>query len=234
MAFPTWESTTGTPLTSATSPQSVDMPATVNAGDLLLLVYGSQTTAGDPQTPSGWTALQSATDYSTGTGAVFAKVADGTEGGGTVEVSLAATRRGAAQIIRVSGWEGTISGVELGGVVADVGAGTAPNAGSFSPSWGAEDTLWVWFVTASDDDEDVTAAPSGYSNLTSTKTGAGLNASATVGSATLANNAASEDPGAGTLSDNADFMTGVIAVRPDGGGGGGGITLPLLHAIQES
>jgi hypothetical protein len=129
----------------------VNMPATVNAGDLLIVaieMYFDELTGGSSiTTPSGWTSKSSVTQNFATTDshrfAVFLKVAAGSEGGGTVDFATAdATTSAAAHTWRVHAgtWGGTLADVEHN---ADTGGGTGsnPNVGSLSPSWGAD--VWL-------------------------------------------------------------------------------------------
>jgi hypothetical protein len=233
MAYPTYEDTTPTALSTQQATQPVNHPATVNAGELLVAVVTGFTTSSAPAFPGDWTVLEGPTGATAQSMTVAVKIGAGTEGGTTFNVAMsgAGGRRGSANVVRVSGWFGTISGgVEEGGTA--IGNSAAPDATEMTPSWGSAETLWIWYAGASDDDATVDGAPTGYINLVSTNTGSGANASTVTGTATKTATAASDDPGAGSLTASQRWMTGVIAIRP-AAAGGGGITLPLLHAILD-
>ena len=54
MAFPTYHEATNTAFPTWVESHPVDMPATVNAGDLLLMFFVSDTATGAATTPAGW------------------------------------------------------------------------------------------------------------------------------------------------------------------------------------
>lgn len=218
MAFPTPESTTTTAFASAATSHAADMPAAVNSGDVLVAVVALQVGAGSVTTPSGWTKLGE--DTGNAVLAMFAKAADGTEGGTTVDFVSAQARTGAIHVIRATGWHGTVSGGAEAGTIA-TGTSNAPNPGSLTPSWGSDDTLWIACASAIDDDATYTAAPTGYGNLASTVSGAGTNAGASCGTATRENATTTEDPAAFTLSESEGWAAAVVGIRPAAGGGGG-------------
>lgn len=217
MAFPAYESTTPTASVGATTSHTINMPATVNSGDLLIAVNATF-----PDTAineiSGWTKILGDLDTAVaGVMAILVRVADGTEGGGSYDFTTTSNSRMVGHIIRVSSWYGSLPGVEVGGVSGATNA--APNAGEMTPSWGSADQLWIWFVAAGDDDATISAAPTGYSNLVSTPSGGGTNAGCEVGTATKTSTATSDNPDAGTISETEGYQTGVIAIRPAAAGG---------------
>jgi hypothetical protein len=64
---------------------SITLPATVSAGDLLIAAQYDITNETIPSTPSGWTLINSITSgAAAGTLGIIVKIADGTEGGTTV------------------------------------------------------------------------------------------------------------------------------------------------------
>ena len=64
---------------------SITLPATVSAGDLLIAAQYDNTSEAIPSTPSGWTLINSITSgAAAGTLGIIVKIADGTEGGTTV------------------------------------------------------------------------------------------------------------------------------------------------------
>lgn len=215
MAFPSTSAPTETAFSSASTTHNVSMPATVNKGDLLLLAIGIQNIGGSTTftTPSGWTSLMDragSPEYSHL--AIFMKVADGTEGGTTVNVATSNSQSAVAQVYRVTRWYGSLSGVES----ADSGADgvTTPDPPSLTPSWGALDTLWFAWFTAADDDETVTAYPSNYSGGSYIVSGAGTNAGCEIGSARRELNATSDNPGSFTITGPETNVTATVAVRP--------------------
>lgn len=116
----------------------VGMPATVSAGDLLIIsiVFDGQEAA---TTPSGWTYLIDSNDSGGGGRRtwVYYKYAAGTEGGTTVNVVTSATRQANAVTFRIG--SATTAPQAVQNVYASSSAAPTP----LTPSWGALDTLWI-------------------------------------------------------------------------------------------
>lgn len=221
MAFASITSVTETTFSSAAGSFAFNLPATINSGDLLLLLVSLQSepdqddenmTATD-STSDAWTELQDEYEGNRGQWGVWSKVADGDEDGGTVTVSIANQATAAGQVLRIINWYGSASGVEIGSI-AFVQLSTNPNPPSLTASWGAEDNLWIAICHAIDDDATVSAAPSGYSGLDYAITGGGTNAGATIGHAYLENAAATENPGTFTISETENTGANTIVIRP--------------------
>lgn len=96
----------GASLVSTTSPFSVQMPAGITAGQMLLMSITNKYPGAEPQTPSGWTLLRqqaagsgaSGPDSGTVIVTVFYRIADGTEGSTSVtatgnNIALGSTTR---------------------------------------------------------------------------------------------------------------------------------------------
>src|SRR3990167_4891903 len=170
MAFAVLESTTISAFNTGTS-HVADFPATVNAGDLLLL-YAMFNGQGDTRdvnaTPTDFTELQASTTFSDAGLYIAGKVAAGTEDGGTIDVTLNTSMSMVVIIRRYSGWFGTLAtGVNVGTAAGDGAGSTAPNPPSLDPaSWATEDTTWeVPMCAASyvaDGAQDITAWSSGF------------------------------------------------------------------------
>lgn len=218
VAFPS----AGTPVESSwnNTPTShpVTMPATVDANDLLLLqiicVYDVGT-AITFTTPPGWSIVLSVEGVGIVTRArlaVYAKVAVGDEDSTTVDVVSNVGTNSSALSVRITGWYGSLTGVE--GAAAPYDASQYPDPPNLSPSWGALNNLWIALGGAFDDDETWDVAPTNYGDLVSVECGAGLNVSASAGFATRDLNASSENPGTFTLSDFESWLAYTIAVRP--------------------
>jgi len=150
---------TGTGIASSGTAHAVTMPATVAAGDALIVILGlyylASAPAGTITTPSGWTA-QTPVNVTNGsdsfTLAVFKKIADGTEDGATVDFVTSANATAAAHVyqIDVGTWYGDLAGIEIG--TAGGGGSTSPDVGSITPSWGSSLWMAIAAVVAIDDD----------------------------------------------------------------------------------
>lgn len=121
---------------------NVNMPATVNSGDLLVVAFVVDGASGlVVTTPSGWTLL--ATSFqSTGTShfAIYYKVAAGTEGGTTIDWATSAAEDAMAHVFRYQ--SGTYQGVPEYSVSpqASTSSFTVP---ILSPSWGSAKSAWI-------------------------------------------------------------------------------------------
>lgn len=217
-AAPTVTSITETQFTGNPTAHPCDLPATIEAGDLLTLTIGLETGASSISsgpTEASWTELWSGTaGPGNPLGGSWALVADGTEDGGTATITTTGGMNGACQVHRIlaAEWLGSLSGVTAGTKTG--GSGSTPNPPPVTPSWSG-DTLYMAQFGARNDDETVSAYPSGYTdNQTDTISGgaSGGTDGATVGTATKEGTAAAENPGTFTLTDSEDWVANTIAV----------------------
>src|SRR3990172_3555172 len=192
--------------------QVCNLPPTVNAGELLLVVYGGDANGARTATiPSPWVELL---DYDGSAGPMLyigGKIADGTEGGGTVTITTSGVERGAYWTGAIGNWHGTTMAEVAAGVE---GTGTAANPGNLTPSWGSADTLWIACAAADVGSTTFTAAPANYTGLVNVEEGSAGGASVAVAFRDLA--AASDDPGTFT-NDSEQWAASVIAIRPAAG-----------------
>lgn len=232
MAFPAVESVTGTQFSSTSGGPTYDvnLPATVLPGELLMVLFTSRLEANpDFVDPSGWTELYSDPSDVNATPYCIVKKADGTEDGGTVTVDRGGSAVGSAAsalCYRISGWSEDITDVEASGKAESTN--DSPDPGSLSPSWGAEDTLWLEGLHYGDDDGTLDALSTGFSNLQNQLCGAGTNNCGTTGAGERALNAASLDPDACTLSQTENWGAYTIAIRP----AAGGVTVPYYSGLS--
>ena len=210
MAFPTVQSVTESSFTSASTAHNVSMPATVDSGDLLIVIFSTLSNSVTITTPSGWTLLNSSTGSSLTRTASYYKVAAGTEDGGTVDFVTSGSDIAVAQCYRITGHNGE---VEVGTPATNNNIN--PDCPAVTPSWGAEDTLWIAYYGGADDDATIASAPTSYTGAVDTNTGLGLNNSCECGSSYRQLNASSEDPGTYAISIAEIWVANTIAVRPD-------------------
>ena len=143
MAFPQIASKTFTK--GASSSLTVNLPATINAGDLLICLVGVNNLVTDSSptdsTSDAWTDID-LTGASGGIrGGAYYKIADGDEDSGTLSITwTGGSSRSCAVILRITDWKG--SGAPESSNWGS-GTSTTPNSGSVTPSWGAADTLWL-------------------------------------------------------------------------------------------
>jgi hypothetical protein len=221
----------------ATEAQSYDvaMPASVSAGDLLIMFVAHD---GDPNdawaSVSGWTNLRDALwgVASQGRLGIWYKNASGSEGGTNVTVSFTSgtstDRPAMAFVFRVqAGTWNTGSAPELA-AANDVSGNVNPDPPSLSPSWGSDDNLWVAYMVC-DQDRSVTAYPTSYSsNQVFTQVSGHLD-DHTAAAATREAAASSENPGAFTIGSADQWGAVTLAVRGAAAGGGGGQPPRTMH-----
>lgn len=221
----------GTPTeTTDTAPADanvdVNLPATIVADNLLVMVLASMEFDADPNwtVPDGWTALANEITTSALLGVLICyKVATGSEGS-TVTVTAAATPTAiAAQVWQFFNWEKATPPEEAG----TYGANTtnSPDPPPLTASWNPADSLSLAVTPYCDDGGTVTAYPSGYTGGVNTVADGGTNASVCIGAAYLElTNDADENPGNFTLSESERWGASTILIKggTDGGDGGGG------------
>src|SRR6185369_13158758 len=204
-------------LFTAGTAHAVAMPATVNAGDLLLVFFSNRgaSAIATVTTPTGFTQLFSQVN-GTGANAVrfggYVKIAVGNEDGTSVNFATSADQQAAAQVYGIDAdtWTGTLSDVVAG--VASTGNSTTINPPALTPSWGSDMTLWL---TAAGHGREfaLTSSPPNYSNTersnSSTATG-----NCTTLSARRELTAASDDPGNFVIASAFQWVAQTIAVRP--------------------
>jgi len=185
--------------TSAT----VNLPASIAAGELLLALINSR----DPGTGaiSGWSSLA----IDTHTNAylqLFYKTATGSEGA-TATWTSSNSVQSAHATWRISGWQGT---PENGAKVT--GGTNNPDPPSITPSWGSARTL---FLTAfgSTGTAVASGAPTNYSGLLTAATSGASNVA--INAATRILEGTTDDPGAFTASlSGATWVAQTFAIRP--------------------
>lgn len=209
---PLVQSVTTTSVGIASTTHNISMPATVNAGDLLLIGIATSGTS-VKTTPGGWTRLNSNSERTV----VYAKAAAGTEGGTTVDVVTVGSETAAAHTYRVTSWFGTVAtGVAIqisGGSYTSGGGGDPafPDPPILTPGW-TDRSLWLALLGMDRSSGATLTYPTSYTSGSETVGGV-----ESVGSARRTRYASSEnpgtfssDPGAGTT--NWDVYT--LAVRP--------------------
>ena len=211
LAAPVVASVTETAFGTNTTNHNVTMPATVNAGDLLIVIFtnGGNATV---TTPAGWTELASNTNGVEVRCSVYYKIAAGDEGDTTVNFVTSGAEQAAAQVYRITNWHGT-DPPEIS--TAATNTSTAPDPASLNPAgWDVEDTLWL-AVAGQDrgDQSGTTAYPASYTDGISTLSSNGTGSCRTH-SARRVLAAASEDPGAFTIPTSQAWVAFTIAVRP--------------------
>ncbi len=160
MAFPQVEDTVTRIFLTASTSHAVVMPATVNAGDLLLMTVSAHASGADGiDTPTGWSIVSSYILASTAGQIVYGKDAVGDEGGSTVTVTMTNSSSVVAIVQRISGWGGTLgTDVEATTPVGPTST-SAPDPPSITATWGADDNLFIGITTGMNDDTVYSAFP---------------------------------------------------------------------------
>ena len=217
MAFPQVEAIARTGRATAAAVQSINLPAGISTGQLLLMFINRDGGGSEISTPAGWTALHS-TMTNNCARAVFYKEAVGSEGA-SVSVTLGLSAACAAIVYRVSAW----NAVEIDFTAYAIQQ--VANPPSLSPAWGAADTLWLCGSLAVDDDGTTTTGSSGFTNKQEQTAGAGTNASATVTVMEREENTATQDPNSFNFSEVEGIIAFTVAIEPGSKGAGGGSIL---------
>ena len=226
MAFPTVAATNTGALSTAGTSHTINMPASISAGDLLLIFFvDSNGSDAGVSFGGGFTKIGSNEAHTGGNLNCAYKIA---AGGDTCTVTTTASIKSCHTTYRITGWHGTTP-PEKG--TAATAANTTPDPPNLSPSWGADDTLWIEFCGAGASGT-CTAASSGYTNLqAASATGGSGSTQCLVGTAEETNNTASENPGTMTISASLTWGANVVAVRPAAGGGG---TTPITKPFSDT
>lgn len=216
MAFPTYTTPTTTQFASVVTSMSVNLPASISSGDLLLAFVQTRY-ATSWTVPSGWNELASQVGGSSvGELTVFNRAADGTEGS-TASWTAGTGNTAAWQVLKITGWDGTTT-PEVGTASGDVSTANPP---LLTASWGNPENLWLAVAgNAATSATTFTAAPSGYSGFLNVGASSG---GAAVSLATSYENylgvgVASEDPGTFTVSSNRFWAAMTVVIRPSAGG----------------
>lgn len=204
-AYPTVESVNGQAFSSNATTHNVTMPATVDSGDLLIVLISQDGTA-TITNPTGWTVLSTQTVSSTMRAAVHYKFASGSEDGTNVNFQTSSSEQMAVQVYRISG----ANSIEI---TSATGSSSGPDSPSLSPSWGSDETLWISGFAANNGSRTVSSYPSSFTNGAYQQAGTDTNGGL-VGSARRNQTTSSQNPGAFTLSNTAPWAAWTIGVEP--------------------
>lgn len=193
-----------------TTSHLVDMPATVDAGDLLVIIF-----ANDGNVNVTFDTFDKILDKNTALGdanlSVAYKQADGTEDGGTETVTTSSAESSAHIVYRITGH---IDPVTQAPEVSTGAAGISanPNPDSLAPTGGSKKYLWL-AVAANDGSDTTTNFPTNYVNGTSVTSGGGdLRCNAMGAERQLIGS--SENPGAFTIDGSEEWAAATIAIHP--------------------
>lgn len=204
-----------------TTTHDVVVPASIGAGDLLMLWAAIDDTTTEPSI-SGWSPVWFLDGAHVG--AVYYKFAAGGETDFTYTTSVA--QQSSNRTWRVTGAHAS-SPPEVG-ATGNNGFSSLVNPGTLSPTWGTDDTLWVVFG-AFDQNPTVSAYPVNYTDNQFSDFSTGGSEETRSGLVLCSRNltAATEDPDAGTLSASVNLVSRLFAIRPAVGSAGAGSVNPM-------
>lgn len=207
---PTVDSVTATQVSVASATHNVVMPATVNAGDLLIIIVAWAASPGTVTTPTGWT-LGGTTNIVS----VFTKIAVGTEGGTTVNVATVNSVKAAGQTYRMHKWYGSDLTNSVTTALASSAPGTSADPSAVTPT-GGPDRFQVIAGLAVTANPAITDAAN-YANFTQTDDGSVAVRLRTGRRQQAAKDGiymTTEDPAAFTWTGSQTWTAITIAVRP--------------------
>jgi len=195
MASPAVATTAETAVSTAGTSHVITLPASISAGDLLLLVLAKGVAVATIDAHADWSELL---DENTANGLYIAyRLATGAEGATTTLTSSGATRSATIAYRVIEAADPVTQVPQIG--TTSTGSSVNPDPPSVSVAGGSKDILSVACFARSgeeaDDDTWVTAAPSGFTNLLQKACGiAGTNLGGMVATAELQSTTATSDP----------------------------------------
>jgi len=202
----------------SSSSTSINLPAAIASGDLLLAAFSLDEDTRSVNTPSGWTLLLNQAGVNDAGSndnrmMIFYRVANGTEGT-TLAVTLPTSSRTAV-------WTGRITGAATGTAPEATGSGstaggtTTPNPPSETASWGSANNLWLvigGFRAPDGSGPTVSSFPTNY--VINQSVTSYTNNRVTVAVAARNLTLATDDPGTFTISATSSTATATVVVRP--------------------
>jgi hypothetical protein len=150
--------------TGSTGTPVVNLPATVRAGDTLLVVIRNATAGavGWPDAVGVWNELADASpDGSVGQTAFAWKKADGSESGTTITLSSGTGKFAAAAWSVYDATDPTVQPPQIS-TVATGTTPTQPNATTCTPTGGSKAYMWLTFLTMEGEATGITSYPTNY------------------------------------------------------------------------
>lgn len=203
--------TTGSQTTNTTT-HSVTLPATINAGDVLLATIAfdsNPTVTWDNSTAGSWTEkVNTNAGAATDALAIYSKTADGTEDGKTLSITTSTSEMSEWAVFRISGAEGS---VEVSTVATSSTNDPHPVPNALTPSWAQGDTLWFGIIARDDPTTvDQTRAPRyAYGEVS----GGTVASSPVLTYQYVVFNAATQRPGGVSLAAGETWLGATLAVR---------------------
>lgn len=213
---PTITDTIVTNGTGASSTPSVNLPATVNAGDTLLVVFRSAGLGAVGWPDASWNELfDDASDASDDQTACAWKKATGTEGGTSITLSSANAKFAAVAYAIANAADPTTRPPEFATLVT--GTSQNPDPGTVTPTGGSKDYMFIAVAAYEGEQATPPTYPTNYDT-------APISAHSGTAAATASNCrvsaicrralASSEDAGSFTISVSDDWTATTIAIHP--------------------
>jgi len=214
----TVQSTNTSVMTGNSTTHTVDLPATVNSGDFLIIFAA---TDGTPTTtaPTGWTKIIDNRIH------VFVKVADGTEGGTQVTFSSSASEQSAHISFAGDNWGGSLSDIEIS--TGTTGNSTTPDP-DVSPTVTNADNLFVAIFGAARGDVTLTSYPTDYDDNQFFNPNGNGGPGATISVASRDLTAANDNPGVFTIGAGTSWGAGTLVIKPAAAGATTALTGTML------
>lgn len=202
--------------TSFTTSHGIDMPATVAAGERLVLVASGGHNSYAPTSEfDDWTQILARDLHLYHRWVIYTLLVPDAAtatalSGATLQFSTSTSVKSSAQVWRIAGARAGGEGTGWSAGTPTSGFGTDPNGPSVTAAWGATTNLFVSVFTSGGTGANVSANPSGYT------AGADGNASSgvVVGSAYKASSSATDDPGAFTIDDSENWEAQTLVFQP--------------------
>ena len=219
MASPVYEGHAGNGTTTANTSHTVNMPASLAAGNLLL-VYARFAGAPGTVTFTGWTQYATSTaDASDDADFLFYRLSDGAEGasealttGNSIKAAFGATRISGAEDPSTQPPEATSA----------VGTGTTGDFPNITPTGGSKDYLFIIYG-GQDGEGGSIATPTNYTtgfNTSNSGTAGAVATNCNIGQHWRQLTASSENPGTATFTaTNSGWTAWTVAVHPAGPAG---------------
>ena len=212
MTFPTLRSSKLSVETSDVTTHDITLPATIENGDLLLVV-SAQDGNSWASFPGGWTELLNV-DHGLLGFAVYAKVADGTEDASVIQPTTGPLQQSSHIAIAVQAWGGSINDVEG---TFNTGTSTTPDPPSHTASsGGTADRMWIAIGGADEGNNSAFSAyPYADNNLTQ---GSANDTGVAVALCSDELTGVTQNPGTFTIGQSQLWGAGTISIEPAGPG----------------
>lgn len=233
MTFPTVAATQQRSTDANTTNHTGDLPAGINADDLLLIFLGLDGPNPIDTHPSGFTILANVVTASAVRQALYAKKATGSEGATFTyvsnlnEESVSITYR-----IPAAEWSGDIAtGIQVG--TTATGSSANPNPPSVTAAWGSADNLFITIATWDDVALTHNAFPTNYSSNQLVESASADGGGVGIAVATRELAAATDDPGTHTISATEEWLANLLIIKPAGVGGNFGRNVGITRGLAR-